>query len=398
MTQTRVVLRRGAVFAGVAAAALGVLWLLRAPAQRVEIGQATRGPLVVTVDEEGTTRVRQRYGVAAPVSGRLLRLALDEGDAVAEGDVVVRLDPAPLDARTLQQARARRDAAADAERQAAARVAQVHALRAQAVRERERARRLAAAGTLSAQAREAAELELTSRSRELEAADFAARSAAHEAEVAEAALLAAGGETGSGRPTVLEVRAPSSGRVLRVFEESERVVAVGTPLLEIGDPGDLEVVVDLLSTDAVRVAPGAAVALEDWGGRAPLGGRVRRVEPSGFTKISALGVEEQRVNVIVDLVERPPEGFVLGDGYRLEARIVVWQTDDALQVPSSALFRRDGVWHVFRVEGGRARLRGVEVGERSASDAEVKAGLEAGDEVVLYPSDRVEEGVRVEPL
>jgi len=176
------------------------------------------------------------------------------------------------------------------------------------------------------------------------------------------------------------------------------VVAVGTPLLEIGDPGDLEVVVDLLSTDAVRVAPGAAVALEDWGGRAPLGGRVRRVEPSGFTKISALGVEEQRVNVIVDLVERPPEGFVLGDGYRLEARIVVWQADDALQVPSSALFRRDGVWHVFRVEGGRARLRGVEVGERSASDAEVKAGLEAGDEVVLYPSDRVEEGVRVEPL
>jgi len=398
MTVRRVVLRRAAALAGVALAALGVLWLLRAPPQRVEIGQATRGPLVVTVDEEGTTRVRQRYGVAAPISGRLVRIALDEGDVVAAGDVVVRIDPAPLDTRALEQARARRDSTRDVERLAIARVVQARAARAQAEREQARALRLAAEGTLSARDREAAELDLTSRSQELVAAEFAARAAAHEAEGAQAALLAAGGESGNGVPSLLDLHAPVSGRVLRVFEESERVVAVGTPLLEIGDPADLEIVVDLLSTDAVRVAPGAAVSLEDWGGHVPLRGRVQRIEPSGFTKISALGVEEQRVNVIVDFVERPPDGYVLGDGYRLEARIVVFEADDVLRMPASALFRRAGRWHVFRVEEGRARLRSVEVGERSASEAEVKAGLEPEDALVLYPSDRVEEGVRIEPL
>lgn len=373
-------------------------WGLRAPPQRVEIGEVTRGPLVVTVDEEGTTRVRHRYQIAAPVSGRLLRSELDEGDTVAEGDVALRIVPAPLDPRALQQARATRDAARDAKHQAEARAAQARAQRAQAERERERAERLAQAGTLSAQAREAAALELASRVQEQEAAEFAAGAAGHELEVAEAALLAAGGGTGRTPPSRLEVRSPVAGRVLRVLEESERVVAAGTPVLEIGDPDDLEVVVDLLSADAVRVVPGAEVRLEEWGGPDPLRGRVRRVEPSGFTKLSALGVEEQRVNVIVDLSDRPPAGLVLGDGYRLEARIVVYGAADVLRVPSSALFRRGPGWQVFAVEGGRARLRSVEIGERSPTEAEVKRGLAPGERVVLYPSDRIEDGVRVEPL
>jgi HlyD family secretion protein len=391
--------RRSLALAAVAAAALaGLVWLLRPTPVRVELGAVDRGPLEVSVDEEGRTRVRQRYTIAAPVVGRLERIALDEGDEVAAGAVVARVSPAPLDPRGAAQAQARLEAALAAQREARARVGQAEAALAQAERELRRARSLAASGTLAAQGLEQAELSHTSRVKERDAALEAADATAHEVEAARAALLANGGGDvagSAGGEAVIEVLAPAAGRVLRVYEESARVVAVGTPLLEIGDPADLEIVVDVLSADAVKIRPDAEVRLEAWGGEDALRARVRRVEPSGFTKLSALGVEEQRVNVIADFVDPPG---ALGDGYRLEARIVVWRADDVLRAPASAIFRHAGDWHVFAAADGRARLRRVEVGQRGADAVEVRGGLEAGERVVLHPTDRVADGVRIEPF
>jgi HlyD family secretion protein len=389
--------RRNLALLLVAATTLaGLVWLLRPSPVRVELGSADRGPLEVIVDEEGRTRVRQRYVVAAPVTGRLERIALEEGDAVAAGAVVARVSPAPLDPRGQAQAQARLEAALAAQRQAQALVGQSQAAFTQAERELRRARSLASSGTLSEQGLEQAELARTSRDRERDAALEAADAAAHEVEAARAALLAGAGADGaapSGSAAVIDVLAPTEGRVLRVHEESARVIAVGTPLLEIGDPADLEIVVDVLSADAVRIRPGDEMRLEAWGGDEALRARVRRVEPSGFTKLSALGVEEQRVNVIADFVDPPG---ALGDGYRLEARIVVWRSDDVLRAPASALFRRGGEWQVFAAADGRARLRPVEIGHRGPDEVEIRAGLEAGERLVLHPTDRVEDGVRIE--
>jgi HlyD family secretion protein len=360
----------------------------------------TRAPLEVTVDEEGRTRVRDRYVVAAPVTGRLQRIVCDEGDALAQGDVVARIDPAPLDPRTRAAAQARLESALAARRQAEAHVGQVVAALTQAEREYRRARMLAASGTISPQGLEQAELSRTSRSQELDAARESADAATHEIEAARAALLATDDRRGAGRGDgnadhLVEVRAPAAGQVLRIPERSERVVAVGTPLVEIGDPTKLEIVIDVLSADAVRIKPGAAMRLEAWGGDASLAGQVRRVEPSAFTKLSALGVEEQRVNVIGEFVEPPG---ALGDGYRLEARIVTWEGAAVLQAPSSALFRRGEDWHVFVVDGAVARLRRVEIGHRGRDATEIVSGLEEGEGVVLHPTDRLAEGVRVRSL
>lgn len=392
--------RRALVLALAAAGGLGgLLWLLRPAPVRVELGVVDRGPLEVTVDEEGRTRVRNRYVIAAPVAGGLERIGLDAGDAVVAGDVVARVSPAPLDPRTTAQAEARLDAAIALRGEAGARVGQARAALAQAQRDLQRARTLADAGTVSDQELEQAQLAHASRVEELHGAREAEDAAAHEVHAAEAVLLASGagapGTSTRGKDAFVDVRSPAAGHVLRVFEESQRVVAVGTPLLEVGDPSDLEIVVDVLSADAVRIRPGAEMRLVAWGGEGSLRARVRRVEPSGFTKISALGVEEQRVNVIGDFVDAPG---ALGDGYRLEARIVVWRADDVLRVPASALFRRGEGWHVFGVENGRARLRAVGVGQRGVEAAEVVSGIEPGTGVVLHPTDRVADGVRVEPF
>jgi HlyD family secretion protein len=392
--------RRWLFVAAVTVAALvGLVWLLRAPPVRVELATAERGPLEVTVDEEGRTRVRLRYTVAAPISGRLERIALDEGDAVEAGAVVARVSPAPLDTRSIAQAQAGLDAANAARREAHARVSQARAAFAQAERELARARTLAEQSTISAQGLEQAELSRTSRAEELRAAREGEDAASHQVEAARAALLAAGGaETDPQRgdtDSAVPVRAPAAGRVLRVFEESSRVVAVGTPLLELGDPANLEIVVDVLSSDAVKIRPGDEIRVEAWGGDAPLAARVRLVEPAGFTKISALGVEEQRVNVIGDFVDPPG---ALGDGYRLEARIVVFRAEDVLRAPASALFRRGDGWYVFAARDGRAALRPLEVGQRGLDAVEIRAGLAPGDAVVLHPSDRLADGVRIAPF
>jgi HlyD family secretion protein len=378
-------------------------WALRPPAVPVEVGLVTRGPLQLTVDEEGETRVRQRFVVAAPATGRLLRIQLDEGDAVAVGDLLAQIVPVPLDPRDRAAAEARLEAAEAAQQGAAARAALADAALAQAERDLARAEHLREAGATSDEALERARLERTRARRELEAARFAVAAAEHEADAARAVLMAARSSRGDPASpddpcatpgTCIDVRAPIAGHVLRVREESERVLLGGTPLLELGDPNAIEIVVDVLSADAVKIRPGAELWVEDWGGEKPLHATVRRVEPSGFTKISALGVEEQRVNVIADFVDTP-DG--LGDGYRIEARIVVWQAEDVLRVPSSALFRHGEGWAVFVLDGAVARRRDVEIGARGPFAAEVKSGLEDGERVVLHPSDRLGDGVRVKP-
>jgi HlyD family secretion protein len=377
--------KRLAVAAAVVVVAAGSTWLLRPAALPVEIARATRGALQVTVDEEGETRVRDRYVVAAPVAGRVGRIALREGDPVAVGAVVGRLFAAPLDARAREQAAARVAQAEDAQRAADAGVQQAQAAAEQARRSARRAQQLAAKNLIAPEERERAELEEATRTQELESAQFRAQAAAHDVEVARAALLAGAG-------TAIPLRSPVAGRVLRIPERSERVVPAGTPLLELGDPAKLEIVADLLSSDAVRVKPGDTMLIEGWGGASTLRGRLRRVEPSGFTKVSALGVEEQRVNVIGDFVDLPG---AIGDRYRVEVRIVVWEGRDVLQVPTSALFRHGDAWSVFVIEGGRARQRDVGVDHHGAFATQVTEGLREGDAVIRNPSDRIADGVRV---
>ena len=369
-----------------------VAWRLRPTAVEVDTTLVSVGPLRETIDQEGRTRVHDRYVVAAPVSGRLERVLFRAGDAVRRGETVAWLRPAPLDARSRQEATERAAAAEDARQAADAASLAARAAFNQAERTRVRAESLAAEGHLSPAAREDAQLLATTRRRELEAATARVETAAHEVEVARGALLAASPASSSAGARTA-VRAPVSGRVLLLLEQSERVLPAGTTILELGDPGRLEIVSDLLSTDAVKVGPGDTVLVEGWGGDRALHARVRLVEPSGFTKVSALGVEEQRVNVIADLVDPPGP---LGDRFRVLARVVLWGSDRVLKVPVSALVRQGEGWAAFVVQEGRARLRPVTVGHRGDFEAEVVSGLREGAEVIAYPSDLIREGVRVQ--
>ena len=374
---------------GIVAAVLVFLWARPRPLQ-VQLAAVATAPMEVTVDEEGRSRIRERFVVSSPVTGRLDRIDLREGDMVSRGAVVARIAPAPLDARAQEQAVARL-ASVEAARQAALAANQrALAAAAQSRRDRQRAEDLASQGMLSPETLEQARLAETARAHELEMAQFAAQAAARDADAARAALTGADPEHPC--PDVVLVRAPVRGRVLRIPERSERVVAPGTPLLEIGDPSTLEIVAEILSADAVKVKHGDPVRIEDWGGDGPLAGRVRVVEPSGFTKISALGVEEQRVRVIVDPAD---DATGMGDGFRAEVRIVIWARERTLQVPTSALFRRDTTWSVFTVEDDRARERPVSIGHRNAQQAEVLSGLTDGDSVILHPADELHDGRRV---
>ena len=366
-----------------------LVWLAVRPSPvPVDVARATVGPLRVTIDEEARTRVRDRYVVTAPIAGRVARIPLEAGDAVARDAVVARMTPLPLDPRSRAQAEAQVAAAGDAQRAAAAAVAQAREALAQARRERVRVTELASRSLVAPAERERAELADTLAAQDLEAAEFRAQAALHDVEAARAALIAAGAGA------VVTLRAPVSGVVLRIPERSERVVQAGEPLLELGNCGDLEIVADLLSSDAVKVRAGDLMLVEDWGGDSTLIARVRRVEPGGFTKISALGVEEQRVHVVAELNQCPD---ALGDGYRVEARIVIWEADSVLKVPTTALFRAGDAWGVFVIDGGRAAERVVQVGRQNAFEAEITAGLESGDSVVRHPGDRISSGVRVRP-
>jgi len=369
-------------------------------AQPVDVAEVKRAPLAVTVEEEGKTRVMERYVVTAPVAGYVRRSGLEAGDAVAAGQVLAVIEPAravALDPRTRAQAQAQASAA-----QAALAAAQENARAARAAaqlaqQERARAESLRQSNFVSAQALDSARTAET-RARAAEAAaQHAVRVARFDLETARAAVASTARLQHGGAADVLQVRAPVAARVLKLAQESEGAVAAGQPLLEIGNPDSLEVEVEVLSTHAVKIAPGSKVILDRWGGEEAVAGTVRVVEPSGFTKISALGVEEQRVRVIVDFASPREAWQRLGDGYRVEARFVLWEGDDVLQLPTSALFRQNEGWAAFALDGRRARLTPVETGQRAGLATQVISGLKAGDRVVSHPDETIQDGVRVKP-
>ena len=382
--------RRRTVIAAIAVAAAGTGWLAFRPKPvEVETSVATLGPFRVTVDEDGETRVQDRYVVTAPVTGRLERIALREGAEVSPRQVVARIAPVPLDAQAATQAQARLVGAQAMGREAAARVAQAQRMVEDARLSDVRTARLTAAGAVAERDREQAALSLRIAEDELRAALARSSAAASEVQAARATLLPVGA---AGEGSAVRVTSPVAGRVLAVPDRSERVVAAGTPILEIGDASALEIVIDVLSTDAVEIVPGAEVEIAEWGGERVLAGRVRTVGPAGFTRISALGVEEQRVNVVIDLVEPMPS---LGDGFRVEARVVVWAADSVLTVPASAVVRDPDGWTVFTVVNGRAEAARVEIGHRTSGRVEIVSGVQEGARVILFPSDQIVDGVRV---
>jgi HlyD family secretion protein len=389
-------LRRTLVALAILAAAGGTFLAFRPGPLLVETAQVTRGRFAAVVEEDGRTRVRDRYVVSAPVAGRVLRLGVRPGDTVGRGDPVALILAAPsalLSPRARREAEERVGAAEAMLQQAGALVERATGQQVQAEAEAARVRALHARGAAPLQQLERAELAERTAARDMIAAERRRHAAEHELEQARALLTAT--EATENGPERQEIRAPVAGHVLRVLQESEAVVAAGAPLLELGDPADLEVVVDVLTTEAVGIAPGAPVAIERWGGPAPLQGRVRRVEPGAFTRVSALGVEEQRVWVVIDLVG-PREGWAaLGDGFRVDARITVEAMEDAVLVPVSALFRRGGGWAVFVVQDGAARERRVEVARRAARSAMVADGLAPSETVILFPPSALRDGARV---
>jgi HlyD family secretion protein len=386
---SRRVLIAAAVVGGLLAVAL---WPRAAP---VEVGPVTRGPLIVTVDEEGVTRVRDRFVVSSPLAGRIVRIELEPGDTVTRGQAVARVRPQGpplLDARTRAEAQAEIERARAALGRARAEEQRMRATQDLAERELKRARELAEEQLLASQELEAREADARVAAESVNAAAYAVKAAGSELERALARLSSPGSDSGD---RVVIVNAPVDGVVLRRLRESEAVVPAGEPLLEIGDPHRIEIVSDLLSSDAVQVKPGARAIIEQWGGDQTLAARVRRIEPAGFTKISALGVEEQRVNVLLDFVDPAAAWGALGDAYRVEVRIVIWEASSVLKVPTSALFRQGTQWAVYRVEDGRARRTLVELGRQTGPEAEVIKGLSEGDRVIVHPADTLEDGGKV---
>lgn len=356
-----------------------------------------RGRLRVTIDEEGRTRVKDRYVVSAPLLGNLGRIELKPGDSVTKGSVLARLvplDPPLLDARTRAEAHARLEQALASEQQAMATISRAKLAAELSQSELSRQQKLLAGDGTVRSAVERAELEHKSRIEEVSSAEFASRVAEHQVELARLGMSRMGHKKPS-HSEQIDVRSPITGRVLKLAQSSAGVVSVGTALLELGDPAALEIVIAVLTSDATKIPVGAHVDIERWGGDQALHGRVRRVEPSAFTRISALGVEEQRVNVIVDLVEPPAMWSVLGDGYRVEAKILIHEADHVLLLPAGAVFRRGNEHMTFVVRGGLAKLQRVELGLRGSLEVEVTSGLSDGDSVIVHPSDRVVDGVKV---
>lgn len=355
----------------------------------VDVALVSRDTLSVTIPAEGRTRARDRYTVAAPITGRLARLDVRAGDRVEAGQVLTRLYPAPEDPRVIATTRAEVGAAEARYNEAEARVREAEIQSEQARREAERRRPLLELGAITRENQEQAELAAQVAEERRESASATLRAAEAALTAARARLLGTESSDGDVRP--VDVRAPVAGLVERVPDESERVVAAGTPIVELAGVGGLEVVMDILSEDAVRVHSGDVVVLTGWGGEGQLHAVVRTVTLVGYTKVSALGVEEQRVDVIADL-DAPPS--TLGTGYRVSGDIVVW-SGEALTVPTSALFRVGESWQVFVVDGGRARRRDVSIGQRNESAVEVVDGLGEGERVILFPPEAVDDGVEV---
>ena len=394
--------RRWILWGGLAAVAAVVLLLaLRTAPVEVDVASVARGRLAVTLDEEGETRVRERYVVSAPVAGRLRRIELEPGDPVQAGKTAVATFvpsvPALLDLRARGEVEARVGAARAAEQRARAESDRARAQLELARSEHTRIRRLAEGGVASQEDLDRSKQNLESAQSTLAAAERAAVGALQELRAAQARALEVQSVQSDARLENLTLRSPIDGVVLRRLRESESVVPAGEPLLEVGDPANLEIVADYLSADAVAMRPGMPVEIERWGGQRPLSGRVRRVEPGGFLKISALGVEEQRVNVIIDFEDARAAWKALGDGYRVEVRVVTWQGSDAVKVPGSALFRQGDGWAAFLVNGRRAELHAVEVGHRGEREAEIRKGLSPGDTVIVHPPEDLKPGAKVKP-
>jgi len=390
------------LFWGIPAAVIlaGLVYAFWPRAVSVDVAAVTQGPLMVTVDEEGETRVRDVFVLSAPVDGRVLRIENHVGDSVSANETVVAriqpIDPTFLDVRTEAQAQAAIRAAEAALAMAAADVERADADLAFAETELERTERLRKAGTVSQRALEDAQRTYRTRKAARDTALAAKAMRQSELERARAQLLSPGDpKLRESTCDCVDVRSPVDGRILRVFRESEGVVRAGEPLIEIGDPAKLEIVADFLSADAVKVEPGQRVLIEEWGGEGALEGRVRLIEPYGFTKVSALGIEEQRVNVRIDIAEPTEKWARLGHGYRVEVRVVLWSKDAVLKAPLTALFRDGGKWSVFAVHGGRSRLQSIEIGRRNGLEAEILGGLVASDRIVLHPGSRVADGTRI---
>lgn len=363
----------------------------------VDLAMVTREPMSVTVRDQGRTRVRNEYVISAPVGGQLLRVEYKPGAEVSAGDILARIlpsDPSLLDARSRAELQASLRSAEAALALAQAELVRVNAQLDFAETELERIRRLRTEDVVAVEAFDRAELAFR-------VAETARETAVENTRVREAELAAAQArlvQTGEERSEdfVVTVRAPTSGRILSVTQESQSVISGGAEIMTLGDPEDLEIVAEFLSTDAVEIAPGAPAFIENWGRNRPaLRGQVRLVEPNGFLKISALGVEEQRVNVLVDFVGSPDDWSSLAHGFRVEVDVVTWQADDVVQVPVAALLRNGGRWAVFRVLDGRAQIAPVEIGRQNGTVAEVLGGLAEGEQVVLYPGEQLSDGVRV---
>ena len=372
----------------------------RTPPVEVDLIAATYGPLTVTVDEDGKTRVRERYLVSAPLAGRLLRVELHGGDSLVANETVLATieasDPSLLDERARADAEARVNAATAERDRAMTRIEVANDSLGVARNELDRAEQLFGKSILPEEAYEATQLKYRLAVHEKQSAEFGLKIAEFELDQARSALLRYGPRSEEHAELFRYViRTPITGRVFRVFQESSTDVAPGTRLLEVGNPDELEVEIDVLSEDAVRIRPGTTVWLNHWGGSQSLEARVRLVEPSAFTKLSALGIEEQRVWVIADLVTPASERSALGDGFRVEASIVVAENPRALKIPAGCLFRTGDEWSVFLVRKGRAERRLVRVGLTNGIETEVTDGLALGDQLILHPSDRVSHGTKV---
>lgn len=390
-------LRRAIWAVVVLAAVVAVVAMAMPKPVPIDVVSVRRGPMRVVVNEAGRARVRDRFVVSAPFAGSLGRIELRAGDSVKEGQAlatVVPAEPPLLDPRTRAGAEARVASTTAVRKQAEATVRRAEAALEDARRELATSRALAASGSGTAQAVARGELEVRMREEELASSRFATQVAVSEIAAARAALglLDPRGNKGE----VFEIPAPVAGRVLRVLHADAGVVAAGTPIVELGNPDALEVVVDVLTADAARIVPGAVASLEAWGGP-PLAAHVRRVEPSATTRLSALGIEEQRVSVLLDLDAPRGDWSALGDGWRVEVSIVVWSTADARVAPSGALFRSGDGWAAFEVDRGRAYKRAVRIGQRSGTEVEVVDGLGDGAALVLHPGDKVADGTRVAP-
>lgn len=382
--------KRILIVSGAVLVVAAVLLMLRGGGVDVTVAAAARDTLSVTIPADGRTRALDRFTVAAPISGRLTRLDLKAGDTVEKGQLIGRLYPAPQDPRVEATIRAEANAAEAQYREAEAGLREGQLQAEQADREAERRRPLLDVGAITKESLEQAELQATLAHQRLQSAEAGVAAARASLDAARARLLGAASADDDVRP--LDVTAPVAGRVESVPNESERVLAAGSPIVVLADIGALEVVLDILSEDAVRVHKGDDVVLSGWGGEGNLHATVRTVTLVGYTKVSALGVEEQRVDVLADLPDPPP---TLGTGYRVSGDIVVWRGDDVLSVPTSAVFRVGDSWQLFAVEGGRARRRDVDVGQRNENAVQILDGVEEGDRVILFPPEAIDDGAAV---